>query len=114
LTNVAVFVLCSAILSFLAQVMVVLPHMRIQGFVLVEVTNEDNKMILEFHEHVNFYESVIFKVSLLLSWFLIISSFMQALVLSRNKAAKWMMEVAQHDRVIELQQENAELKVERA
>jgi hypothetical protein len=92
----------------------VLPHMRIQGFVLVEVTDEDDKMILEFHEHVNFYESVIFKVSLLLSWFLIISSFMQALVLSRNKAAKWMMEVAQHDRVIELQQENAELKVERA
>jgi hypothetical protein len=37
---------------------------------------------------------------------------MQALVLSRNKAANRAMEVAQHDRVTELEQANTELKVE--
>jgi hypothetical protein len=44
-----------------------LPHQGIQGFVSAEVTNEDDKMILECLEHVNFYGSVIFKASLLLS-----------------------------------------------
>jgi hypothetical protein len=58
-------------------------------------------MVLECLEHVNFYGSIIFKASLLLSWFLIVSLFMQAHVLSRKKAAKRVMEVAQHDRVIE-------------
>jgi hypothetical protein len=44
-----------------------LPHQGIEGFVSAEVTNEDDKMILECLEHVNFYGSVIFKASLLLS-----------------------------------------------
>jgi hypothetical protein len=65
-----------------------------QGFASAEITDEDDRMILECLEHVNFCGSVIFKASLLLSWFLIVYLFMQALVLSRNKDAKRVMEIA--------------------
>jgi hypothetical protein len=69
-------------------------------------------MILVSLEHVNFCASVSFRAPLLLSQFLIVSLFAQALILSRNKAAKRAMEVVQHDRVTELERVNAELTAE--